>query len=220
MVDKIAYISEFLLDPYEVEIGRQYIVDIPNMDREDLAGLFEEFELNRGAEIGVERGIYSEILCKKNPNLWLSCIDPWSAGAYEPGIFAVDPEQEKYDARYEETKDRLKRYNAQIIRKGSMEAVNDFDDGSLDFVYIDANHDFPNFINDLHQWSKKVRMGGIIAGHDYALFSYKRHNHVKRALDAYSRCYRMQPLFIVGRFEQIPGEKRDKYRSWFWIKDK
>ena len=108
-----------------------------------------------------------------------------------------------------------------IIREGSAEALEYVADNSLDFVYIDANHDFPNFTFDIHNWSKKVREGGIISGHDYANFSYKKHNHVKRALDAYARCYRMQPLFIVGSKDYPDGkptETRDKYRSWMWVK--
>ena len=109
-------------------------------------------------------------------------------------------------------------YNYTIIRKTSADALGEIGDESLDFVYIDANHDFPNFIFDLHNWSKKVKMGGIISGHDYTIFSFKKHNHVKRALDAYARSYRMIPLFIVGAFEYIPGFIRDRYRSWFWVK--
>jgi hypothetical protein len=210
---------EYILNKYKINIDRQYIVDIPNMGRNDLATLFKELGFTKGAEIGVELGIYSEVLCKANPELKLYCVDPWSTFAYEPGIDGIDLEQQKYDKRYEETVKRLAPYNATIIRKPSLNALVDFEDNSLDFVYIDANHDFPNFINDLHQWSKKVRPGGIVAGHDYALFSYKKHNHVKRALDAYARCYRMIPLFIIGRFEQIKGETRDRYRSWMWVKN-
>ena len=57
-----------------------------------------------------------------------------------------------------------------------------------------------------------------MAGHDYANFSYRKHNHVKRALDAYARCYRMIPLYIVGTDEVVPGQKRDKFRSWMYVK--
>ncbi|MAG60139.1 hypothetical protein CMO96_05135 [Candidatus Woesebacteria bacterium] len=213
----------YIIKKYNIEVGKQYIIDIPNMSRNDMAELFGELGFNKGAEVGVENGYYSEILCKANPNLHLSCIDPWSAGAYEEGIDAIDVEQKKYDERYEECVKILKPYNCTIIRKGSMEALEDFEDESLDFVYIDANHDFPNFTNDLHYWLKKIRPGGIVSGHDYAIFSYKKHNHVKRALEGYARSYRMQPLFIVGSLEYDkgttkPSATRDKYRSWFWVK--
>ena len=211
---------EHIISKYGIKVERNYIIDIPNMGRSQMAELFAELNFTKGAEIGVERGSYSEVLCQANPGLNLFCVDPWSARAYEPGIFGIDEEQKGYDQRYQETIDRLKPYNATIIRKPSLDALSDFEDGFLDFVYIDANHDFPNFINDLHQWSKKVRVGGIVSGHDFALFSYKKRNHVKRALTAYARCYRMVPLFIVGAMEYKKGVLRDKYRSFFWVKDK
>ncbi len=212
----------YILNKYQINVGNQYIIDIPNMGRDDMAALFSELGFTKGAEVGVELGLYSEVLLKANSGLELHCVDPWLAAAYDPafGTHAVDVEQEKYDQRYAECLERLAPYNAKIIRKPSLEALCDIEDGSLDFVYIDANHDFPNFINDLHQWTKKVRVGGIVSGHDYAIFSYKKANHVKRALDAYARCYRMQPLFIVGAIEYKEGTVRDKYRSWFWVKDK
>ncbi len=215
-------ILEYITKKYNIEIGKQYIIDIPNMGRDNMASLFGELGLHEGAEIGVERGLYSEVLLKANPQLHLNCVDPWSAGAYEAkaAIHAVDTEQSKYDERYQECVNRLVSYNATIIRKPSLDALDQFPDESLDFVYIDANHDFPNFINDLHQWKKKVKIGGIVAGHDYAIYSYKKHNHVKRALDAYARCYRMIPFFIIGALEYKEGTTRDKYRSWMWVKDK
>ena len=99
-----------------------------------------------------------------------------------------------------------------------MEALADFEDNSLDFVYIDANHDFVNFTQDLHEWYKKVRVGGIISGHDYAYYSYSKFNHVKRAVIAYARCYRMIPLFAV--MYDPHGLRRDHFRSFFYVKDK
>ena len=207
---------KYITDKYKIDVGKQHIIDIPNMGRIELAGLFMELDFNKGAEIGVEKGRYSEVLCMANPNLHLYSIDPWIKSAYEQGI----PDGEaSFISAYEKTQRRLAPYpNCHIVRKTSAEALSDFEDNSLDFVYIDANHDFPNFIFDLHNWLKKVRPGGIMSGHDYQVMSYNKFNHVKRALDAYARSYRMIPLFVVGSFEVNPGELRDKWRSWFWVK--
>ena len=213
---------QYILKKYNIIVGNQYIVDIPNIGRDDMAKLFGELNFNEGAEIGVELGLYSEVLCKANPKLHLSCIDPWLASAYDSafGTHAVDTQQEKYDERYEECSERLFPYNCDIIRFPSLSALRMFSDESLDFVYIDANHDFPNFVNDIHEWIKKVKIGGIVSGHDYAIYSYKKANHVKRALDAYARCYRMIPFFVIGAMEYKEGTIRDKYRSWMWVRDK
>lgn len=48
-----------------------------------------------------------------------------------------------------------------------MDVVKQFKDESLDFVYIDGNHSFQHVVNDLCEWEKKVKVGGIVAGHDY-----------------------------------------------------
>jgi hypothetical protein len=49
----------------------------------------------------------------------------------------------------------------------STEAARDYDDWSLDFVFIDAAHDYESVKNDIQAWKPKVKRGGILAGHDY-----------------------------------------------------
>jgi Methyltransferase domain len=48
----------------------------------------------------------------------------------------------------------------------SVKAAESFSDGSLDFVYIDANHTFQHVNQDLRAWYPKLRVGGLICGHD------------------------------------------------------
>lgn len=207
---------KYIVDKYHINVGRQYLVDVEEMvGSVALSKLFAELNFNKGVEVGVDQGQFSEILCKDNPNLKLYSVDPWRSEAYEPGTY-INEEQQYFEDRYQETVERLAPYNCEIVRKTSAEALNDFEDNSLDFVYIDANHDFPNFTFDLHNWIKKVRPGGIVSGHDYAYYSYSKFNHVKRALIAYARCYRMIPLFAV--MYDNNGLKRDRFRSWFWVK--
>ena len=49
----------------------------------------------------------------------------------------------------------------------STEATKLIPDGSLDFAYIDARHDYCGIIEDLHSYWSKVQSGEIIAGHDF-----------------------------------------------------
>jgi hypothetical protein len=209
---------DYIIKKYNINVGRQHLVDVEGMvGSVALSKLFAELNFNKGVEVGVDRGLFSEILCKDNPKLELYGVDPWISGAFPKGN-PYRLEQRYFDGCYEESVKRLEPYNATIIKKTSMDALEDFEDDSLDFVYIDANHDFVNFTLDLHHWIKKVRMGGIVSGHDYAYYSYSKFNHVKRALIAYARCYRMIPVFAV--MHTSTGLKRDKYRSWFWVKDR
>lgn len=54
-----------------------------------------------------------------------------------------------------------------LFQDDSAQAAKRFRDGTLDFVFIDANHDFDHVIGDIEAWLPKMRKGGIIAGHDY-----------------------------------------------------
>ena len=58
-------------------------------------------------------------------------------------------------------------------------AANLFEMASLDFVYIDACHDYRKVKNDICAWLPRVRSGGIIAGHDYD----RHHGGVMKAVD-------------------------------------
>lgn len=49
----------------------------------------------------------------------------------------------------------------------SVDASKLFEDGSVDFVFIDAAHDYDNVRADLCAWLPKVKHGGVLAGHDY-----------------------------------------------------
>lgn len=130
-------------------------------NRTDLARYFKEKGFKVGAEIGVLGGDYSALLCKVNPELKLYCIDSWGYGEHKKRDYHL--------RKYEEAKVKLSAYNTTIIYKLSMDAVKDFEDESLDFVYIDANHE-PQFVaEDIREWTKKVKRGGIVSGHDYAL---------------------------------------------------
>jgi len=52
------------------------------------------------------------------------------------------------------------------IKKPSVEAAQDFADGSIDFVFIDAAHDYDSVKSDIQSWLCKVKGGGCIGGHD------------------------------------------------------
>ena len=52
-------------------------------------------------------------------------------------------------------------------RDYSYNAVNEFKDGSLDFVYVDAVHDYEGALNDFCDYWPKLAPGGVFAGHDY-----------------------------------------------------
>lgn len=53
------------------------------------------------------------------------------------------------------------------IRMASIEAAKRYRDSSLDFVFIDAGHEYENVKSDIIAWWPKVSSGGVLAGDDY-----------------------------------------------------
>lgn len=165
-------------------------VRLRNGKRQGLATFFGKYGFNKGVEVGVQWGYFSAILCKANPRIVLSSIDPWM------GRNAVDRPQDapRNEQKFERATTRLAKYNCTIIRKKSLEAVHDFKDGSLDFVYIDGDHHFDMVIQDIIQWHSKLRKGGIMALHDYYHFN---HGGVIPAVNAYTRSHHIDPWYVT-----------------------
>lgn len=190
-------------------------IEIPNIGRDNLPDLFKELDFKVGAEIGVLDGEFSEKLLKPNKDLKLYCIDPWKlVGDFD------DYDSERLKRAYITAKKRLSKYNCAIIKKTSMQAVSSFADGSLDFVYIDGDHEFKSVSMDISEWIRKIRIGGIICGHDFKRYvDLKRTRcHVQEVVNAYTWAYHIRPWFVLGRKEKKEGEIRDKERSWMWVK--
>lgn len=155
-------------------------------NRNHLAELLGEIGFNKGAEIGVRQGAFSLRLCNRNPDLKLYCIDPWSAlGSKYP--------QEKQDRIYVAAQKNLSKYNVTFIRKTSIDALIDIEDGFLDFVYIDGDHRFDYVAMDIILWSRKVRSGGIVAAHD----CYGGEVGVQKAVAAYVHCHHIDPWYVT-----------------------
>lgn len=186
--------------------GQKMPLEVPNFSRDDLAKLFAELNLNVGAEVGVEQGKYSEVLLKANPKLKLYAIDAWEHyRGYRDHV-----NQAKLDGFYAAVQAKLKPFPGATVVKGfSMDVVRDFPEGSLDFVYIDGNHAWDWVAQDIIEWSKRVRKGGIVSGHDWVRRKHER-VHVVQATQMYTYCHDIALWFLTN--------EQDSSRSWFWVK--
>lgn len=125
-----------------------------------------------GVEVGVFTGALSRLLLAKE-DLTLYMVDSWKGhdpeSEYAQTDFHGKLSQIEQDAYHLYTKETTSfaGERAKIIRKDSVEAANDFKDGSLDFVFIDADHTYKGVKADINAWLPKVKKGGWICGHDY-----------------------------------------------------
>lgn len=166
-----------------------------------LAEYFRDLGFTYGAEIGVFEGRYAEILFQQIPNLKLLCVDDWKLGVTHP--------------KMKRAVHRLNKYNAIIIHKTSMEAVKSVKDESLDFVFIDASHKYPDVRDDIREWTKKVRRGGIVSGHDYSTLT-RTGNDVVRPVNEYVQEHGYT-LLLTKRDRQNP-HRDDRVPCWYFFK--
>lgn len=193
---------------------RRYPIEIPNVGRDYLPALFRDLGFKCGAEIGVERGEYTDVLSRENPDALIYAVDLWAPYlGYRDHV-----DGQKLQRFYDETCARFAdRPNVTLVRKSSVYASQQFEDGELDFVYIDGNHSLPYVIADLAAWTSKVRAGGIVSGHDFLHHRWPNQMHVPQAIYAWTDAYDIKPWFVLGRKEKREGEIRDDGRSWMWV---
>ena len=119
-----------------------------------------------GAEIGVNKGYNACYICNIIKPKTLYLIDPWN-NFFDPSSGEIIGE-----AQYLTTKELLQPFICcNLIRKTSFEAISDFANESLDFVYIDADHSFNAVLSDAIRWYPKVKKNGILSGHDFTTSS-------------------------------------------------
>jgi len=185
---------------------------IKGSSRQDLPQLFVDMGFKVGAEIGVDKGAYTEKLLQAGLEIY--AVDPWKV---YPN-YNHPKGQERLDFLYEHTKRVVEPYNCHIVRKDSMDAVEDFGDESLDFIYIDGNHKFRYIAADLVEWEKKVRKGGIVAGHDFVQASSRWCDcQVKYVVLAYVASFHIKNWYLTDKNPGIPGDQNTQ--SWFWVRE-
>jgi hypothetical protein len=140
----------------------------PIKRRDDFPEFLNQVGLvGEAVEVGVGRGEFSRVFLDRWRGRQLHLIDPWRHLPDYVDIANVSDSQ--HEANLAHVKRSLARHDGRyrICRECSREAATRFDDNSLDFVYIDANHAFSAVSQDLRLWFPKIKAGGILAGHDF-----------------------------------------------------
>jgi predicted O-methyltransferase YrrM len=113
----------------------------------------------------------------------------------------------------------LEKYGSRavILNGWSVEVAKTIPDGSLDFVFIDANHAYEYVVADIAAWAPKVRKGGIVYGHDFDDYqNYKNHSYsinVINAVTGWVNSNKIRPWYI------LTNTNGDKSRHcWLYIK--
>ena len=125
-----------------------------------------EEEPRSGAEVGVWRGGNAADLLAHFKNLSLLLVDAYDAKLSRS---ISNTKQDEYQKAFEEawTYTFPYRTRSTFLLTDTLTAAESVEDQSLDFVFLDASHDFDSVRDDILAWRSKVRPGGIMCGHDY-----------------------------------------------------
>lgn len=112
------------------------------------------------AELGVNKGEFSEQIIEKCSPKELHLVDVWNSQRYHDGL------RLEIENKFE---NRIKNGQIKIHVGLSTEVTNDFIDGFFDWIYIDTEHSYKCTIEELEKYAPKIKPGGIIAGHDFVM---------------------------------------------------
>lgn len=116
-----------------------------------------------GVEIGVKEGNNALYMLKQLDIKKLYLIDPYTVYTSLNKVYNNTTLYNLVQKLFSKDK------RIEIIRGYSFNACTLFNDNSLDFVYIDGNHEYDYVYDDIKSWYKKLKINGILSGHDIAL---------------------------------------------------
>lgn len=154
--DRIEAIPDIRLRAEHVEGARLLL------DREALVELLPKGAV--GAELGVDSGDFSQVLLDRAEPRVLHLVDSWGSRRYG---------EAKRQAVVERFAGELDRGRVQIHRDWSTRALQVFEDGSLDWAYLDTDHTYATTREELALLDRKVSPTGVIAGHDYVTGNWR-----------------------------------------------
>jgi len=163
-----------------------------------------------GVEVGVRKGNYSEYLLETWKGETLYSVDPWMYFDDGKYIDGSNVGQKRQDEIFLEATRKLARYKnrSKIMRGTSTDAAQKFDNASLDFVYLDAQHHYEAVKEDIETWLPNIRSGGVISGDDYVDVELEDNVFgVKRAVDEFVEREGLELLLTIDGL----------YPSWFVV---
>lgn len=167
---------------------------------EGIPELLKDMKNPVGIEIGSDHGWTTEYLLKSVPDLFVHTIDPYSSYIDWDGTPSSEFAREQAHRNLiEATKDFPDRTKHHLLT--SDDAAKEFEDESMDFIFVDGIHTYEQVHKDCANYWPKVKKGGLLCGHDYNAVE-----GVKRAVDEVAE--------KLGK--KISFTKQD---IWYWYKD-
>lgn len=127
--------------------------------------------LGTAIEVGTNQGDFASIFLDTWKGELLYCVDPWD----NPPDYIRQARTLGGDGNrnndFIAAKRALRKHNSRVefLQMLSSEAAKWRANNSVDFIYLDGNHEPPYVEQDIRLWWPKLRSGGILAGHDIVM---------------------------------------------------
>lgn len=164
-------------------------------------------------EIGTWRGrstsCMGQLIKNSNKNIKFYAIDTFEGSDedwHQEDIKKLNQNKTTLFDEYEKNLKSCEVYDiVNTIKSTSINASCEFKDESIDFIFIDASHDYDNVLSDITAWYPKVKPGGLICGDDYA----PCWSGVRKAVDEY---FKNKTLFFLNGNLNYPYSQK----VWHW----
>lgn len=151
-------------------------------------------DIDIAVEVGVWRGDYSRSMITKLLPKTFYGIDPYELyeGYTDKPSVTEFADQTNLDMLYGNVVKTFEGFNNDygptksiLVRDLGAKYASQFADNSIDFVYLDGDHKYEPVKEEIEAWYPKVKIGGILAGHDYTERSHIEEFGVIPAVDEF-----------------------------------
>ncbi len=171
-----------------LQIAREISSSLDANDGEALIALARKVEkadalfVEVGSWTGYSASLIAQVARAFGGHLY--CIDHWK-GSTDTILAQLAKENDVYKIfETNLTKVGLWNYLTPMVMD-SKTACNEFKDASIDFLFMDGDHRYQQFKEDLDRWLPKMKVGGIICGHDCEGYYSKLSPEVKLGFNNY-----------------------------------
>jgi predicted O-methyltransferase YrrM len=195
-------------------------------DRSELVVILNKFKWKTMIEIGVQQGAFADLLLSK----WQDFehyygVDLWQEQRnYVDGTNVKDTEQEKnYNMTYTALTEKYGKARITLVRNYSTLALPLFKKKSIDFIYIDARHDYCGCSEDMINYYPILKCGGLFAGHDYQYESQQVNNdwgvcaNGTRAEGAVKKA--VLDFAKQKSIKRVYSTRESSFASWYFFKE-
>jgi hypothetical protein len=151
------------------------------------------------AEVGVDKGDFSDLILMLTDPKRLHLIDAWGDPLrYHNGLKSLV--EDKF-------KNEIERGNVEINVGYSTEILKKFPNRYFDWVYLDTSHTYKATAAELSILKEKVKPEGIIAGHDYIIGNWANDYRYGVIEAVHELCLNdnWELVYITANFSEMPS---------------